>query len=135
MGSITDSFVLLVQLIIFIASGFTSASLLDLIPMKDQLKGGVITIVCAVSALMVSVKIIRTESRALCCKYFSAGFIPCFICAPLSICRHDEIPAVKNVRSFWISWVDIAFDLIQAQLLMACVDPDDIGSMKWLIPV
>eukprot|EP01083_Nonionella_stella_P004730 13747_1 len=125
---------LLVQFILFIASGFNAANLLDLILKKSEpVKGAVIFLVCGGSTLFVFGKLISRESCGLCCKY---SFIPWSLCKCCVCCRNKEIKAAKNVRSFWVSWADIYFDLIQAQLLMNCVDPDDINDyMKFLIPV
>eukprot|EP01084_Bolivina_argentea_P199205 340912_1 len=103
---------LVIQIIIFILSGFDSAILIGLL-FDDQTSGTIIFIVACLSIMLAVARLIKRESLTLCCKYWC--YCPCYSC-------DTEIKSSKNVKSFWISYVDAAFDGINGLLLIMSVD-------------
>lgn len=100
-----------IQLIICIASGFDSATLIGWVPIEDDKQKAVFIYVAALISLFLAFfKLIIKESCLLCCKYY---------CMPwgLCCCNKKEIKSSKNIKSFWLSYCDVTFDFINAYLL------------------
>eukprot|EP01084_Bolivina_argentea_P174098 301567_1 len=125
---------IILQLIIFLASGFDSVTLigwdkfgLDKLglrsPIPDNMKGQVIMCVAILSWYLAIFKLIIKESCLLCCKY---SCLPYTICC----CNNKQINSPKNVKAFWLSFADVYFDLINGLFL---VTKYELGDTDFLV--